>query len=339
MHKKFIAIIIASAFTAPALAFAEATVYGQVNLSIDRVNDGMASSSSTNQLVSNGSRVGVNGSEDLGNGMSFVWVLEGSVEVDTGASNLFARAANAGLKSDSLGTVTLGLQVSPYKASARRLDVFGDTAADIRNHGMMGVGHDRDVKNAISYSSPSMGGFSVLAETVFGAESATGTAKKGSALGLAGMYEQGPIYTTLVYDSVQYGDVGTGTLGAVSPFAVDGESKVFMLGGSYAMDVFAVNLVVERTTDKLTATTTDSTGTNVYLAGKFNVSSTDAVKLAFTKRGATTDTANDARQYAIGYDHGLSKNTMTYALYTRVTDNTTGAADPSVASIGLKHAF
>ena len=40
MQKKIIALAIASALTAPALAFAEATVFGQANLAINRVNDG-----------------------------------------------------------------------------------------------------------------------------------------------------------------------------------------------------------------------------------------------------------------------------------------------------------
>jgi len=338
MQKKLIALAIASALTAPALAYADATVYGQVNLSIDRVNDGMATSSSTNQMNSYGSRVGVKGFEDLGDGMAFVWVLEGGVDVDTGVSTLFGRAANAGLKSDSIGTVALGLQDTPYKASTRGLDMFGDTAAD--NRSMMGVGHDVAVANAISYSSPSMGGFSVVAATVFGAEAATGSAKKGSALGLAGMYEQGPLYATLAYDSAKFGDAGTGDLGAAGLFAVDGESKAMKLGGSYAMDAFAVNLVVEKTTDKFTATASDTTGTNLYLAGKFGFSSADAVKLAYTKRGDTTTVGDDsATQVAVGYDHGMSKNTSVYALYTKVTQNATGAADPSVVSFGFKHSF
>ena len=53
MQKKIIALAIASALTAPALAFADATVYGQANLSVDRVNDGNTNGTTTNQLNSN----------------------------------------------------------------------------------------------------------------------------------------------------------------------------------------------------------------------------------------------------------------------------------------------
>lgn len=347
MHKKIIALAIASALAAPAVAFAEATVYGQANLSVDIVNDGNSPGSTNNQLTSGGSRLGFKGSEDLDGGMSVVWVLEGDVAVDTGATTagqLFSRASNIGLKSDSMGTVALGLQDTPYKASTRNLDLFGDSAAD--NRRLMGIGHDVGVTNAISYSSPSMSGFSVVAATVFGAENAAAGDTKGSALGLAGMYAQGPIYATLAYDSATFGSPGSGILGAVAPFAVDDKSKALKLGGSYAMDAFTVNAVIEKTTDSIAVNGGDTTGTNFYIAGKFKFSSTDAVKLAYTKKGtqtqAGTDLKNDVTQVAIGYDHSLSKATSAGVLYTKVTDNSVGAglgADPSILSFGLKHSF
>lgn len=351
MHKKIIVLAIASALAAPALAFAEATVYGQVNLAVDMVNDGATPSSSTNQLNAYGSRLGFTGTHDLSGGMSLVWVLEGDVAVDTGAAGgggvLFSRASNIGLKSDSMGTVALGRQDSPYKASTRGLDLFGDSAAD--NRRLMGIGHDVGGPNAISYSSPSMNGLSVVVASAFGAENAAAGDTKGSALGFAAMYAQGPIYATLAYDSAKFGTAGSGDLGAVAPFAADDTSKAVKLGGSYAMDQFAVNLVIEKTTDSIAANGGDTTGTNLYLGGKFNVSSTDAVKLAYTKKGTQTapagDLKNDATQIAVGYDHGLDKSTMVYALYTKVTDNATPVPltaignDPSILSAGIKYSF
>ena len=262
MQKKIIALAIASALTAPALAFAEATVYGQVNLAVERMDDGNSPTSTTaNQLNSYGSRFGARGSEALDGGMSAIWELEGSVEADTGASNLFGREANLGLTSDSMGTVRLGRRASPYKLATRRLDMFGDTAADTRGSvpgptpgagiTMMGNGHDISPANTISYTSPSMSGFSVVAATLFGAETAGANATKGSLVSLAGMFEQGPIYATVAYDTVKAGSGGSGDLGAgggntYNLAAVDDKSTAFKVGGSYAMDAFAVNAVIEK---------------------------------------------------------------------------------------------
>jgi predicted porin len=342
MQKKIIVLAIAAALTAPALAFAEATVYGQANVSVDMVNDGKTPSSTTNQLNSGGSRLGFKGSQDLSNDLSVVWVLEGDVAVDTGSTTsgqLFDRLSNIGLKSGSMGTVAFGLQDTPYKASTRALDLFGDSAAD--NRRMMGIGHDVGTKNTVSYSSPSMNGFSVAGATVFGAESATAGQTKGTALGLAGMYNQGPIYVTLAYDSATFGSAGSGDLGAGTyngiTFASGDKSTDVKIGGSYAMDAFLVNAVIEKTANTLLGV--DTKGTNVYLAAKFNVNETDAVKAAYTKRGATTGATNDASQYAVGYDHAMGKNTSVYALYTKVTDNAPAAADPSITSVGLKYSF
>jgi predicted porin len=384
IQKKIIVLAIASALTAPALAFAEATVYGQANMSVDMVNDGaVANSSSTNQLNSNTSRLGVKGSEDLGGGLSAVWQMEAGVGVDDGtmgsagkvtstttatgttastavyttkststAPRVFNRNTFVGLKSDSLGTVIVGQNDTPYKTSTRRMDVFGDGIADNRGNQssggsafgttMMGAGHDTRLSNVIAYMSPSMSGMSVAAATVFGAETAAANTTKGTALSLAGMYEQGPIYATLAYQSVKAGSAGTGDLaaGALGTVSVDDKNTAIKAGVSYTMDQFQGNLVLEQHT--LTLSGVENKGTNVYLSGKFNVSSSDAVKAAFTKRGETQIAGvaqhNDATQFSIGYDHNMSKATTVYALYSKVSAN--GAlSDPSVLSAGLKHSF
>jgi predicted porin len=194
MQKKIVALAIAAALTTPALASAATSVYGQANLSIDMVNDGAASSTSTNQLVSNASRVGFKGSEDLGSGNSVVWQMETTVGMDTGnvgklewpnpptnyTTHFFDRDTFLGLSNAGMGTLLFGQHDTPYKMSTRKLDLFADTAAD--NRGMMG-GHDVGLANVVAYVSPTINNMSVAAATVFGAESATsatGNSKKGS---------------------------------------------------------------------------------------------------------------------------------------------------------------
>lgn len=357
MQKKIIVLAISAALSVPGLACAEVSVYGQANLSVDMINDGNSPGGSSNNLVSNGSRLGLKGSEDLGNGVSAVWQMEGDVGMDngtmgSGGSQIFSRDTFLGLSSASMGTVLAGQHDTPYKMATRRLDMFGDTTADTRHvwpgtggTPMMGNGHDIGASNIIAYMSPPMSGFSVAAASVFGSENATSASKKGSDLSLAGMFEQGPIYATLAYDKIKFGNVGQ-LAGAVTPaagvFSPDDESKAIKLGGSYTMDAFAANAVIEKTTDTIAFDGGDTTGTNFYLAGKFNISSTDAVKAAYTKRGETTTAgtknADDAKQFAIGYDYDMSKMTSAYALYTKVTAQ--GAlSDPSTLSVGIKHSF
>ncbi len=354
MQKKIIALAIASALTAPAVAMADSVgnvvLYGQANLSVDVVNDGANPSGSSNNLVSNASRVGVKGSEDLGSGLTAMFQLEKEVNLDDGThdstttatngnSRMFDRNTFIGLSSADMGTVLFGRHDTPYKISTRSLDLFADGVADNRNNIMSG--HDVRLDNVIAYISPSLSGLTIAAASEFGAEGAGNASKKGTALSLAGMYTQGGIYATLAYQSVKFGDVGD--LAASLPAAADDEVKAFKLGGGYTMDAIAVNLVVEKFTDKIAAATGDTTGTNWQIGGKYSLSDTDAVKLAYGKHGES-DTAgfgkngDETKQVSLGYDHGMSKRTTVYALYNKITAQGV-TADPSTVSVGLKHAF
>lgn len=331
MQKKIIVLAIAAALSAPAMALADVTTYGQFNVSIDMVDEGQTTNSAkANQMngAANGSRIGFKGNEALDGGMNIDWQLEAEVGVDDGSSNFFGRESNIGIGSSSIGTVRLGLQASPYKASTRQLDVFNDTAAD--NRALLSRGHDNSATNAVSYASPSLGGLTLVVATGFTNETPQPSGyNKSSAVGLAAMYTAGPFYAALAVDN--------------GKAAVTGDKdSATMLGGSYSMDALTISAEVEQL--KLTAGTTEIKNTNMYLGAKFNISSSDAVKLAYTSvgedkaGGAGAD--NGVTQVAIGYDHSLSKSTSVYALYAATSaDDTTNDNEPTVLSFGLKHAF
>jgi len=353
MQKKIIALAVAAAFTVPAVSYAAAEVYGIAHVSIDMLNDGaVTNSASANQLNSNRSRVGLKGSEDLGNGLSAHWQMEGTVTMDAGGFSM-NRNVFIGLSSADMGTVRLGRHDTPYKIATRGLDVFKDTQADNRdgiNSGsaMTGLHNGTRLNNVIAYISPEMSGLTVLAASTFDAEapSAAPNDKKATVLSLAGIYNRDNINASLSYQSIKFGNGATeGTGSNLTAFgaAVDDENKAIKLGGGYTMDQITVNAFIEQQTSKVALTAVETKGTNVYLGGKFAVSDSDAVKLAFTQRGetevASVKQANKGSQIAVGYDHGMSANTTVYALYTKQTNDATGAADPSVVSLGVKHSF
>lgn len=345
MQKKIIALAIASALTVPAMAYAEATISGQINMSIDYRNDGMASSGTSYNLASNQSRLIFKGAEDLGSGTSVIWQLDNRFNADTGtATGMFLGNTYLGVQSNDFGTLRFGVIDTPYKASTRNLDVFFDVAGDNRSAlGGLMSGHDLRTNNSINYTSPSMGGFSVAAASVFGSEGATSADKKGTMYSLAGMYNMSGIYATLAYQSLKAGTVGDlGPTGIMTGAAVDDKSTALKLGGGFSMDAFTVNAVVERVKDTVAIGSVETTGTNMYLAGKFALGDADSVRAAYTKRGETdtagVKNADDASQIAIGFAHDMSKATSVYATYAKTTANGT-LPDPSVLSFGMKHAF
>jgi predicted porin len=351
MQKKIIALAIASAMTVPAMTYAaEASVSGQVNMSVDIQKDGMAPQGTSNNLTSNQSRLIFKGSEDLGSGNSAIWQLDNRFNADTGTSSATGTSAAIwsgntflGMQSNTMGTLRVGIMDSAYKSSTRNLDVFFDVAGDNR----AGVGaanggglltHDKRYANAMNYNSPNMGGLSVAASTAFGSENAASGDTKASLYSLAGMYSMDAIYATLAYETLKYGTVANGTLTG----AAGKETKALKVGAGFKTDAFTVNAVIERPTEKAGTAAAGVSTTNFYLGGSFALGSADSVRAAFTKRGATSGATNDAKQYAIGYAHDMSKATSVYVTYVKTTDNTTvpaAAADPSALSFGMKHSF
>lgn len=405
MNKKLIVLAVAGALAAPVAAMADTTIYGAANVSFDMVNSSNGTtlanntvaspaSANANQVSSNASRIGFKGTEDLGGGTSAVYQIETLVNIDnSGAGNgLATRNTFAGLSGESWGTLILGRHDTPYKLATRGLDMFADTIADNRSlmGGGVGVGafgvssavsFDGRQGDVVAYISPAMSGFTAAVAYVAGSEtplpSAT-TVLKGSAWSLAGLYNAGPLNGSLSYEVHDLGTAGTGTLGALPGTVVTGQKEsAWKLGVGYSMDQFAVNAAYEKTNDNFGGGATTSTagfgtvGGNAfghsayYLAGKFNVSASDAVKLAYTKSGdingadvAAMKLNTAASQLSVGYDHSMSKRTMVYALYTKLTnkagsayglvnaDATSGGvaangfnSSPSAWSLGMKHTF
>ncbi|BBI98502.1 porin [Ferrigenium kumadai] len=383
MQKKIIALAIAAAVSAPAFADnSNVTIYGQARVSFDLVNTGANAAGtagvSANKVSSNTSRLGLKGSEDLGDGLAAIWQIEQQIDIDTGANTLATRNTFAGLKNESAGTVLMGRHDTPYKLATRKLDMFADTIADNRslmggvsatniaaatlaaNGKSVGSSFDGRPTNVLAYISPAMSGFTAAAAYVAGAETATAGQIKGNAWSVAGMYDAAPFYGSLAYENHKLGSVGSGTVAAPgAALNVAGLTEsAWKIGAGYTIDAFTLGFAYERTNDNFGAAGANFLGHNAYyLSGKYSFG-TDAVKLAYTKVGKLGAAVNtDAKQFSLGYDHNLSKRTTLFALYTKLSNGTavnyglstngTGGnntqngagASPSAWSFGMNHTF
>ena len=397
MKKRLLALAVAGAFVAPvAMAdTANVTIYGVADVSLDMTDNGDTtagvSGARTNRISSNTSLFGFKGDEDLGGGLKAIWQVESEIDLDgTGpngaapTSGFATRNSFAGLKSDSWGSLILGRHDTPYKTSDRRLDLFGNHVAD--NRALMGGGIGRgsgDVKGfdkrateIAVYNSPVINGFKVLAAYVAGAETiANATQTKGSIWSLAGTYDVAPFYGVMAYQGNDYGSVGTGTVVQnTNGASANTNERAWKLGGGYKVDQFAVNAIYEKTDDNFggpaatnafclaTAAGASCYGHKAfYVAGQYNITPDDAVKLAYTRVGNLRDgNAADtgARHVSVGYDHKMSKRTNLYATYTKLNNDrlaqydlkgegaATGnvlangaGASPSAFSLGMMHTF
>ena len=106
------------------------TLYGLIDTTISTVNNANASGARLTGFQVpwfSGSRWGLTGKEDLGNGLSAIFKLESEFETPTGNMDtpgvLFNRDAWVGLSSESLGKLTFGRQ----NAIARDVSgIYGD---------------------------------------------------------------------------------------------------------------------------------------------------------------------------------------------------------------------
>ena len=369
MQKKLIVVALAAAaFSTSALAdTGNVSVYGKADLSYDFINTGTtaagAAGVSKNAVSSNVSKLGFKGSEGLDDGLTAIWQIEQQINMDDTGGNFGTRNTFLGLKSDSMGTVLMGRHDTPYKLSTRSLDVFGDSIAD--NRALMGgvtaqavdsavSAFDGRQPNVIAYLTPNMSGFSgaiayVNLNEAAAAAAVAGTATgKASALSLSASYKADAFYGALGYEEHKLETVAAGA-----------KESAWKLGVGYDIDALGLGFVYEKTSDNLTpVTAADLNGHNAYyLSAKYKMGM-NAVKAAYGKSGQLGARINTgANQFSLGYDHGLSKRTKLYAIYSRISNqaaadyglsqSTAGGvssragvgASPSVFSFGMQHNF
>ena len=228
MNKKLVTLAVAAAMAVPAAAMADATLYGKLNVGINYVDQdngfegwGLSDNKAVRPLVSPfittpqgpANRIGVKGSEDLGNGMKAIYQIElgfslsdsNNYATNSGASEtLTMRNTFAGL-SGNWGTLLAGRHDTPLKISTGPLDLFADTLADYNNT----VGfQDIRADNAIAYISPSFSGFTFAAAVhagggaTFGGDYNIESDSLAEAYSFAGIYKNGPWYASLAYEGL-----------------------------------------------------------------------------------------------------------------------------------------
>lgn len=122
----------AASIATPSQAQTAVQVYGIVDSGIAHLTNTNSAGDSVTKIPSLTSsfpsRIGLRGTEDLGNGLQAFFVLENGLGLDTGVAQqggrIFGRHANVGLKG-AWGTLTLGRQRNMTNVSGLNTDVLG----------------------------------------------------------------------------------------------------------------------------------------------------------------------------------------------------------------------
>jgi len=162
------------------IANAGPTVYGQLNLSVDELDNGTHRAIN---LSSNSSRLGVKGDIQIGGNFAAIYQIESEINADTAVASsptgnpqdnskpsvLASRNTFGGLQSADYGTLRFGRFDTPVKVLGRKVDLFQDQIGDARNltRGANGSStgtntlarFDERPDNSIGYTSPDFLGF------------------------------------------------------------------------------------------------------------------------------------------------------------------------------------
>ena len=225
MKKTLLALSLAGAFfAAGAASAADVQVYGLIDLGLSYVHSDadMPGHDSTDKFTMEngsefGSRFGLKGTEDLGNGYKVGFVLENGFNADDGSldqgGDLFGREAHVDLYTP-YGTLTFG--VMPVFGSTlganglfRAIDPLFANYTEAFGSGMISASSWTRVDNAVSYVTPTFAGFTGYAQYSFknnGGDSSTeGKASTDRYASLALRYQGGAFEGIVVADTTLYG--------------------------------------------------------------------------------------------------------------------------------------
>ncbi|MFY3001655.1 porin [Achromobacter xylosoxidans] len=383
MKKTLFVTALFAALSGVAHAETSVTLYGLIDTGVGfqriKGNDGYKESKvGMSNGVSSGSRWGLRGAEDLGDGLSAVFTLESGFNSANGQSGqsgrLFGRQATVGLKGDSWGLLEFGRQTNIASKYIGAIDPFGASYGQANVGAAFGAANTVRHDNMVMYQTPSFSGFQFGLGYSFSADDtkdgrinqSTGrpttsqvgfrTAENTRAITAGLRYVNDPLNVALTYDQ----------LNMANQLGTDEKPKQWIIGGSYDFEVIKLALAYGQTRNGwFTGQSLNAFSSAVNPSGKSfssNVVAKDfksnsyLVGLSAPVGGAgnvlfswqradannTSLTGGDDTMniYSLGYTYNLSKRTNLYALGSYATNFAfIDGLKSTVGMVGVRHRF
>lgn len=378
MKKTLLAAALVTGFAGVAHAESSVTLYGLVDTGYGYTQQKISTEGyslkertiGARQSVKNGSRWGMKGVEDLGNGTSAIFQLESGFNSGNGRSaqdgRLFGRQAYVGLTGESWGTFTLGRQYNAGDAFVAPIDPFGTGWAQAASNSAFGGSVSHRYDNAIKYVSPNFSGFQFglgvvhddnkVTKKIGNVETTDKTTASGVTFGAG--YNAGALALGASFDYLRNKNKVNGVTTS------DAKTKAWNFGAAYDLDVVKLHAMVGQQRDGTIGGLglasdllgSDLVGAPVYdkkglrqtswLAG-LSAPVGDAGKVLFSYTGnrikhndvnvlGSSDARVKTNVFSLGYQHNLSKRTQVYAVasygQSKLTEVAPGAADIKLKS-------
>lgn len=335
MKKSLIALAVLGTVASAAQAASSVTLYGRVEVQYGDKSSALDSGKSLTQQSAGGVRIGLKGSEDLGNGLAATFQLEGRFDGDTGAKpvnrSFFDRESTVGLKG-AFGHVRFGRSYSALE------------------NGLPFTGNSRGVSSFDSYSSHSKGRHSNAMLYSYSAN---------------GLTVGGDITTKGGFDD---GQNATATTAATSNDGTSGLKSAYGLYAKYSAKGFTVGAAFQQDNNPTEAKNEWGVGVSYkynpvefginysrakgYVSGKAttihafvsgNVTPNDSLLAAYRRQkdDAFNGAANATKtSYGLGYVHSMSKRTSLFADIAREkTTKPTSTTKGTMWDVGIRHNF
>ena len=379
MQKKLIALAIAGLVSAPAFAQSNVTIYGVADAGLAAGSHGDTDFRGVLSGVLSGSRIGFKGSEDLGNGLKGVFVLEQGFDIGNGIASpavggagsemaadygsadktdgdsVFSRQAYVGL-SGAFGTVSLGRQYAPgyffnYDAV---LGAFISPQSILSNNAGMTITPnsaarwDKSVAYTGSFSGLTVRGIWAARGNELTRSGAVAPAVAGTspsyddAYGLSADYANGPLAVGAVYQ-LSKGNSFTGD---------SSKQKEWGVGGSYDLGVVKLAASYQNAESLANKNNNDA---DLWQVGVIvPVGAAGNVHLAYGEVDYDNANKTGAESYTLAYTHAVSKRTTAYAGWNRTTNDsntskfglvqtnnvaTAYGDDSDIFTVGVRHTF
>jgi predicted porin len=329
--------LVLAAFSTGALAQTNVTVYGLIDLA---VQSGRTNGVTTTRVDSSAvapTRLGFQGTEELGGGLQAIFRLESGFNADTGAvannGVLFGREAWVGLKG-ALGQVQVGVNYTPLflsyvTYSLGELNTLGWGNA---TNNFVFVPAARTA-NSVRYTSPTFAGVTVRLFHGMGNENADGQPRGlGKTSSAALTYRNGALAVDADY--LQQAYANTATFTAATPART---GRYWLLGASYDFGVVKPAFIYQShggSDDVAAAINTSFANPNNHfyeLNALIRATPRGTLLVSYGRYTKRANSSGNAESYGLRHDYLLSKRTGLYAGISRVHNESTAGFTVSSA--------
>lgn len=370
MKKSILALTIVATLTVSLVAQADTVLYGSARVSVDyndeEFNGAFNGAFNSWDVVNNDSRLGIKGSEDLGNGLSAIYQYEFGINMTEGGNLEGNRPKFVGLKGD-FGKLTIGTVHTPYYEVIGVIDIFNSSrtlgptsflggsfngynlytgVTTVTNEPVVvSAGALFRLDNSVLYTTPKFSGFSasVLLSINGQSNDDRGWSDDVDIWNVSVEYSNGPFYAGVTYI----------TLNGKSDASFDSDSRVNLdldqwgIGLGYSAGSFDIGFIYERGTynewglsepifNRIGLET--DTPWNAYLFGAYTFGN-NVISAAYGQLDTGVSGEDAIQNYVVGYQYTFSNRTRVWVEYIGRSADTIFYGDQNAVSIGTKVDF